>query len=183
MGLVRREEIVDYVTYSERRKLFKEKILKIKEDRRVHVGPYLTFLFENHDTVLYQIQEMMLVEKIVKESDILHEMQTYNELIGGKGEIGCSLLIEIDDAAIRPQKLKELLGLESRMYLTFKNGEKSKAIFDPRQVGEDRISSVQYLKFAANSPDLVGIETDHPAYKFKATFTPAQLAALKSDLI
>ena len=97
MKRVTRQEILDYVTYEERRKQIREKIMKIKELRRINLAGVLSFLFENTDTVRYQIQEMIRVERIVKETDILHEIKTYNELLGDSGELGCTLLIEIDD--------------------------------------------------------------------------------------
>ena len=79
-----------------RRATIRPRVLAEKSRRRVHVGGLLTFLFENQDTVRYQVQEMMRIERIVKEADILHELATYNELLGGHGELGATLLIEID---------------------------------------------------------------------------------------
>ena len=70
MELVTRQEILDYVTYEEQREEFRKKIMKIKGLRRINVGGVLSFLFENTDTVRYQIQEMIRVERIVKEMDI-----------------------------------------------------------------------------------------------------------------
>ena len=100
MKLVTRQEILDYVTYEEQRDKFRKKIMKIKELRRINVAGVLSFLFENTDTVRYQIQEMIRVERMVKETDILHEIKTYNELLGDSGELGCTLLIEIDDLSL-----------------------------------------------------------------------------------
>ena len=91
MKRVTRQEILDYVTYEEQRDKFRKKIMKIKELRRINVAGVLSFLFENTDTVRYQIQEMMRVERIVKETDILHEIKTYNEMLGDSGELGCTL--------------------------------------------------------------------------------------------
>src|SRR3989304_5142542 len=72
MNPVKREEIIDYRTYEEQRAEVRRQMMDIKEARRVHVGKYLTFLFETHDTVRYQILEMMRAEQIVKEADIRH---------------------------------------------------------------------------------------------------------------
>ena len=85
MKLVTRQEILDYVTYEEQRDKFRKKIMKIKELRRINVASVLSFLFENTDTILYQIQEMIRVERIVKETYIQHEINTYNELLGDSG--------------------------------------------------------------------------------------------------
>mgnify|MGYP000219825156 CR=1 FL=1 len=100
MKPVDRSEILDYVTYDERRAELRPRAMAAKATRRVVLaGGTLTFLFENRDTVRYQVQEMMRTERIVKEADVLHELHTYNELLGGPGELGCTLLIEIDDPA------------------------------------------------------------------------------------
>src|SRR5258706_10506883 len=116
-----------------------------KARRRVHLGEYLTLLFENHLTVRYQIQEMMRAERIVKEADIQREIETYNELLGGEGEIGCTLLIEIADPAVRDVKLVEWLRLPERFYMLLGDGTRGWAKFDGRQRGGGRLRPVEYL--------------------------------------
>ncbi|MFT3913162.1 MAG: DUF3501 family protein [Anaeromyxobacteraceae bacterium] len=74
-------------------------------------------------------------------------METYNELVGGKGELGCSLLIEITDPEERAKKLGQWLALPKHLYVKTEDGEKHRARFDERQIGTDRLSSVQYLRF------------------------------------
>jgi hypothetical protein len=182
MKPVQRDEILDYVTYKEQRDQIRSDVLGQKEVRRVHVGEYLTFLFENHDTVLYQIQEMMRVEEIVKESDIVHEMETYNELLGTRGELGASLLIEIDDPNQRDVLLKKWLDLPQHIYAKLDDGEKVYAKFDSRQVGDSRLSSVQYIKFETNGRTPVALGADHPDLTEETELTEAQRQALESDL-
>src|SRR5690606_7249561 len=99
MRKVRREEVLPLAEYEAVRDEFRRKILAQKADRRIHLGPVLTFLFENHDTVLYQVQEMLRAEGIDAEPHIQHEIDTYNELLGERGDLGCTLLVEIDDAS------------------------------------------------------------------------------------
>ena len=130
MKRVTRKEILDYVTYEEQREKFRKKIMKVKELRRINVGGVLSFLFENTDTVRYQIQEMIRVERIVKESEILHEIKTYNELLGDSGELGCTLLIEIDDPDEREEKLTKWLDLPKTLYLTLEDETRDRASFD-----------------------------------------------------
>ena len=98
MQKVLRGEILDFVTYEERRAELRTAAMAEKAVRRVHVGQNLTFLFENTTTVRYQILEMVRAERMVRESDIAHEIETYNELLGGPGELGCTLLVEIPTA-------------------------------------------------------------------------------------
>ena len=184
MKPVQREEILDYVTYGEKRNEIQLSVLKQKEPRRIHLGEYLTFLFENTETIRYQIQEMMRVERIVKEADILHELATYNELLGDAGQLGCTLLIGIDDEQQRDEALTRWLGLLDHMYLRMPDGTQVRASWDPRQVGTDRLSSVQYLKFAAGgvAPIGIGIDLEDPLIGGEMTLSEPQRSALQSDL-
>lgn len=182
MKLVQREEILDYVTYNEQRKTIRDAVLKIKELRRVHLGEHLTFLFENRDTIRYQIQEMMRTEKIVKEVDILHEMETYNDLLGGKGELGCTLMIEIDSSEERDIKLKKWLRLPYHLYAILDDRTRIPASFDERQIGTDKLSSVQYIKFNTGGQIPISLECDHANFSLVTKLTPEQMAALSKDL-
>lgn len=182
MRPVERSELLDYVTYDERRDAERTRVMALKADRRVHLAPYLTFLFENRDTVRYQVQEMMRAERIVKEAEIQHELDTYNELLGGAGELGCTLLIEIETPQERAEKLALWRGLSERLYVELPDGRRVRPSFDPRQVGEDRLSSVQYLKFDTGGDVPVRLGADHPALEGAVALTPAQQAALRRDL-
>ena len=182
MNQVNRTEIIDYVTYEEERDAFRSEVLAIKRPRRIHVGEYLTFLFENKTTIRYQVQEMMRTEKIVRESDILHELETYNELLGVPGELGCTLLIEIDDEAERNVKLRAWLELIQHLYMEVEGGERVRASFDERQVGEERLSSVQYLKFDLKGRSPIAMGSDLPALIVHSELTAEQKAALAEDL-
>jgi Protein of unknown function (DUF3501) len=179
---VERGEILDYVTYQEGRDAFREEIFAVKSERRVHVGEYLTLLFENHLTVRYQIQEMIRAERIVKEADIQHEIDTYNEVLGGDGEFGCTLLIEIDDPAVREVKLKEWWRLPEKIYLRLEDGTRVWATFDERQRGDDRVSSVQYMKFNTGGRVPVAAGVDLPELQVEAGLTGQQREALRKDL-
>lgn len=182
MKPVSRSEIVDYQTYEDERAEFRQRVLEEKRPRRIHVGPNLTFLFENRTTVRYQVQEMMRTEQIVKEADILHELETYNELLGGDGELGCSLLIEIDDEKERAEKLRAWLDLPKHLYAVVEGGERARFTYDPRQVGEERLSSVQYLKLKTGGRVPVALGCDHPGYTVETTLTDEHKAALAKDL-
>ena len=182
MKRVTRQEILDYVTYEEQRDKIRKKIMKIKELRRINVGGVLSFLFENTDTVRYQIQEMIRVERIVKETDILHEIKTYNELLGDSGELGCTLLIEIDDPDERDEKLTQWLELPKHLYLSLEDETRIMASFDERQIGDARLSSVQYIKFNTGGKTPVAIGSDFPLLKAKTALTADQKKALSEDL-
>ena len=182
MKPVERAEIIDYVTYQESRDAFREEIFAVKAPRRVHIGEYLTLLFENNLTVRYQIQEMMRAERIVKESEIQREINTYNELLGGEGELGCALLIEIDDPDVRSVKLREWWRLPEKMYLLLEDGTRVWATFDERQRGDELVSSVQYLKFNTGGRVPVAAGVDLPEFEAETRLTDQPRDALLEDL-
>ncbi len=183
MKPVERSQILDYVTYAEQREQLRPLALQAKAARRVVLAEgTFTFLFENPQTVLYQVQEMMRVERIVKEADILHELQTYNELLGSAGQLGCTLLIGIDDEAERAVKLIDWIDLPKHIYMERADGTRAPATFDPRQVGDERLSSVQYLKFEVGMQAPVAIGIDLPQIDVHVALTTAQREALAADL-
>ena len=179
---VERSQIVDYETYRERRDAERQRILALKRSRRVHLGNVLTFLFENSDTIRYQIQEMLLAERIVREAAIQHELDTYNGLLGGPGELGCALLIEIDDVELRRDKLRRWLALPLHLYVRLEDGGRVRARYDPGQVGEDRLSAVQYLKFDTGGRVPLAVGCDLPELAGEVLLTDEQRQALREDL-
>jgi len=182
MRTVRREEIVDPAAYEKSREAIRPSILEAKRRRRVHVAGVLTFLFENTATIRYQIQEMVRAENMRREGDVQHEIETYNELLGGPGELGCSLLIEIADPTERDAKLRAWLDLPRHLYVRTEDGEKVRARFDPRQVGDDRLSSVQYLRFDVGGRQPIAVGSDLPAFTAETALDGEQREALRQDL-
>jgi hypothetical protein len=182
MRQVSRSEIVDYQSYEDGREAFRRVVMAQKARRRIHVGEHLTFLVENPLTIRYQIQEMMRAERIVRESDIKHELDTYNAILGDDGELGCTLLIEIDDPAERAVKLREWYALPERVYAVLEDGTRIAAAFDPAQRGADRLSSVQYLRFPLNGQVPVAFGVNHPEMRAETRLTEDQRAAIAEDL-
>jgi len=179
---VRRDEILDLPLYDRSRDEIRAAVLEAKRRRRVHVGGVLNFLFENTATTRYQVQEMLRAERITGEAEVSHELETYNDLLGGKGELGVSLLIEIPEPAERDRKLREWLDLPSHLYVKLADGRKVRPTFDPRQVGTDRLSSVQYLKFDVGGEAPVAVGSDLPSFTAEAVLDAEQGKALAEDL-
>jgi hypothetical protein len=176
-------EIKDLAEYELERETWRPQVMALKERRRVRVGDHLTFLFENRETVRYQIQEMLRIERIVKPAEVAHEVETYNELIPAAGELSACLLIEYETPEERDVRLRELLGLENHVWLA-----DAKARFDDRQISTDRISAVQYVKFsltpeqAAQFPSGAKLVVDHPHYQAERVLSPSELTELSGDL-
>ncbi|MCP4225394.1 MAG: DUF3501 family protein [Actinomycetia bacterium] len=180
--LIERNDIVDYQTYEDDRGARRSKVLETKRLRRIHVGKYLTFLFENRETLVYQVQEIMRAEQIVRETAIQHEIEVYNQMLGQPGELGCVLFIEIAEASDRKPLLKRWLGLESTVYVRLEDGSKVYAKYDPSQVGEDRLSAVQYLCFPVGGKTPMAIGTDFQDLAAEVELNTEQRAALAVDL-
>jgi hypothetical protein len=161
-------------------------MLELKDRRRIRVGGHLTFLFENRDTVRYQVQEMMRIERITGANEIAHELETYNELIPAQGELSASLLIEYETPAERNVNLKQLLGLDKHIWIDA-GGERTCSVFDGRQIGETRLSSVQYIKFRLTPKQMAAweqgarIAVDHPYYSVGRELTAAERGELSAD--
>ncbi len=185
MNKVRREEIIDYVTYNEKRQKYTQRVKEIKSIRKIHCGKYLTFLFENHDTIWYQIEEKIYTVKIVNESDIIQTINTYNEILGDEGDLACSLLIKIDNGEERNEKLSKWIELPRKTFVKLEDGEEIFATFDPQQMCQDRLFSVQYLKFKTGGriPVTVGVNMlNFPELDHEIVLTSEQKLALAHDL-
>ena len=189
MRKINREEILSIEEYLKIRATYRLEIQNKKTNRRIFVGPYLNFLFENRDTVKYQILEMILAEKISKEDSIKNEIDTYNEMIPNENELKATLFIEIEDVLERKFKLKELLGLQDEISILIDNKFYIKAVCDKTQIDKDKISSVQFLTFEFShelkekflNSNNVEIVTTHSCCSYKYKLTEIQLNTLKQD--
>ena len=183
-------DVISLEEYSKKRPDFRKHIISMKEPRRVLVGPYLSFLFENKDTMIYQVQEMIHAEKIIKKSAIQHEIDTYNEMVPDAYELKATLLLEIDNPDVRKVKLSELIGLEKEIKLHINRKHEVFAKYDPAQIDPNKLSSVQFLTFtigekytkALLETETLEIVTNHPACSYRALLTDHQINALKEDL-
>ena len=190
MNKIQVTDIMPTDDYNRIRDEYRQRMLDVKKNRRVGVGEYLMFLFENADTMKYQIQEMVRIEQIQNPEAIQHEIDTYNELVPDRDEISASLLIELDDPQARAFKLRELVGLQDSVSMLIDKDYQIHAEFDDRQITDGKISSVHYIKFplgekaadAFLSTESVEILVTHPACSYRQELTPEQLAALKEDL-
>ncbi len=110
-------EILNLVEYEKVRDARRRELIELKKRRRVSVGRYLTFVFENRETVWFQIQEMVRAERIVDEVKIAEEVGVYNTLLPGPGELAATMLIEISEALQIKPVLDKLLGIDTRDYV------------------------------------------------------------------
>src|SRR5688572_24580768 len=117
MRPIDRSEILPIGEYETIRERFRARVIAEKRPRRVRIGEHLSAVFENRDSVMLQIQEMLRTERITSEPGILHEIETYNELLPGKDELSLTLFVEIPAKELRDKMLVELAGLEDHVSL------------------------------------------------------------------
>ncbi len=193
MKAVTLSEVKNIADYEAIRPDFRSRVIAEKERRRLTVGAVFTFLFENHLTVLYQVQEMMRTERIVKEEAIQYEIETYNELIPETGSLGATLMIEFTDPEVRAVELVRLVGIENHIKLVVGDLPPIPGRLDDRQMNDKKISSVQYILFrledvhrkewkTVGDAGKIRIEVDHPHYTHQAPLPPTMVGALAEDL-
>jgi hypothetical protein len=142
---VSRGDLLELGAYEQIRPHFRARLIEEKKRRRFQPCPELSVVFENTDTVLFQVQEMLRTERIVSESAIAHEVETYNELIPADGELSLTMFVEIPDKATRDRRLIELAGLENAVALEI-DGQVVPARSETRGVIEGQTTAVHYMK-------------------------------------
>ncbi|HEY3233696.1 MAG TPA: DUF3501 family protein [Polyangiaceae bacterium] len=189
MKPVERAEVLDLESYEQVREPFRRRIMAEKRVRRVPLGNHMTVLFENHDSVLFQIQEMLRTERISRELAIHHEIDTYNALVPGPNQLSATVFIEYPDHIERDQMLERLVGVEGGFYL-LAAGERQAAIGEKRGERTDRTTAVQYIRFslseraarAIRKGDPLSLGVDHPSYSAEVELSPATVQSLAADL-
>jgi hypothetical protein len=175
--------------YAGMREDMRKRIIELKKHRRVSVGPLVTLVFENRDTLIFQIEEMLRAEQLEAEAKILEEIEVYNSLIPDPGELSATLLIEItEQAEIRPT-LNRLVGLDEHVILEG-GGARARAVFEEGRQEDARIAAVQYIRFrlpealagALARGEPVRLIVDHPAYQHVIELGEATRAELARDL-
>jgi len=186
-----RQAILSFAEYAAIRREQRRHIAEIKRQRRVEVGPFATFYFENYDTMRHQVQEMLHIEK-GGESQIDDELAAYNPLIPQGAELVATVMFEIDDPTRRAATLARLGGIEHRVFLDVA-AERTRGEADPTRENtspEGKASSVQFIRFPFTKGQIAQFKTpgarviagfDHPSYEHMAVLPEPVRAALAAD--
>ncbi len=193
MKPIARDEILNLYEYEKVREARRRDVIALKETRRVQVGRYLSFVFENRATVWFQIQEMIRAERIVDDDKIAEEIGVYNDLLPAPGELAATMFIEIGDpAAIKPV-LDALLGIDTRDYVRMEvAGDGVVGRFETGHSDEElgKLSAVHFVRFAippaarrAFATSEVALVVDHPNERARTVLSEATKASLAEDLV
>ena len=183
-------DIKDLREYEREREAFRTEIIATKRRRRIPLGDLMTIVFENAATMRFQIQEMARAERMLRDEQIAHELETYNELIPNDGELSGTLFIEIDDPQSLAYWLPRLVGIQDHVHLAIGNEVVTGRPQDvERLTRAETTTTVHYLKFAltddeqrAFSDGPVRLVVDHPEYQAAALLTDEQRDELLGDL-
>ena len=183
------DDIVGLAGYEKIREDFRRRIIELKQKRRISLGDRVSLVFENRDTVIFQIQEMLRVERIMDLDKIRDEIATYNELIPDSGELSATLFLEIEDQTHLRDELLRFQDIEEA--ITLRIGRHCvPARFELGRSKEDKISAVQYVRFRFDDQTLeafvCGTRTelviDHRNYQAAVVLQPETQRSLVEDL-
>ena len=184
------DDILGFAAYEQVREKFRNDIIDKKKKRRIALGDRVSVVFENRDTVTFQIQEMLRAEKITDLDKIREEIAVYNELVPDTDELSATLFLEIEDQSHLREDLLKFLGIDQAVFL--KVGERSiQGRFEEGHSKEDKISAVQYVRFpfdpqtrqAFRGGERAELIIDHPNYKAQAVLAPDAQQSLAEDLV
>jgi len=196
MRKIETSEIKDLTAYEKAREGLRSSVIELKKSRRVSLGDHVTVLFENRETVLFQIQEMVRTERIVAEAKVKDEVDTYNGLIPDEGELSATLFIEIPGIARMSHDeqiaaVNRFQGLDRDAVFLSIGKSRIPARFEEGRTKEEKMSAVHFLRFAVppearaalgDAAQAARLIVDHPRYQAGQDLSAAVRAQLRRDL-
>ncbi|HLI02489.1 MAG TPA: DUF3501 family protein [Acidimicrobiales bacterium] len=190
------DDIVDLRAYERQRDDFRTHVIAIKRLRRVAVGPIVTLVFENRDTIRFQIQEMVRAERMLSDEAVLAELETYNPLIPEPGQLSATLFVELTTKVQLEEWLPKLVGIERSIELLLGEGDSARVVrcvveeeHAAQLTREEVTASVHYVRFELSPDEVEAFATgpavlavNHPAYAYGAPLSDETRAELLTDL-
>jgi hypothetical protein len=178
MNLLTPQDLLSAADYERDRPAIRQRIIALKKRRRISVGALVTLMFENRETLLFQIQEMIRAERIFDPGKIQEECDVYNALLPGPDELSATLFIEITDSERIEELLDTFQNIDRADTVALKAGDTSIfANFEAGHSKEDKISAVHFVRFSTTptfrgllaQPEVPAFLTiTHPHYRAEA---------------
>ncbi len=174
---ITRNDLMSLEQYAEKRPVFRQEVLQHKKNRNVALGPNATLYFEDRLTLLYQIQEILRIEKVFEADGIIEELEAYNPMVPSGRNFKATFMIEYTDAVIRTAQLEKMIGIEDLVWMKVEGFEKVWAIADEdlERSNATKTSAVHFMRFEisdemavsikAGSEWLIGVQ--HPVYTYE----------------
>jgi hypothetical protein len=187
------DDIADLRAYERERDEFRRRVIAVKKLRRVAVGTIVSCTFENRLTMRFQVQEMARAERMTTDEQVLHELEVYNRLLPGAGELSVTLFLELTDEAQLRQWLPKLVGIERSVALVLPGGEqvvcRPEAGHAEQLTREEVTPAVHYVRWTLTESQVarvaagpVALAVDHPAYRYRTELTSDTVDELLADL-
>jgi Protein of unknown function (DUF3501) len=186
-------DVLNFFEYEKVRDGMRRRVIECKRARRVPVGRYLSFVFENRETLLFQIQEMCRAERITDDARIQEEIDVYGALLPRRGELSATMMIEIEDKDHIKPVLDRLMGIDTGPHVWMQVGREF-AVPGEFEAGhsdeeEGKLAAVHFVRFAFPGPAIrafrdadVFLVMDHPAERARTRLSVETKAALLGDL-
>lgn len=185
-------DIADTRAYERERDTFRAHVIELKRKRRVHVGTIITLLFENRDTMRFQVQEMARAERIFTDEGIQEELDVYNPMVPEPGQLCATMFIELTSDEEMREWLPKLVGVEQTVQFRLPDGQIVRCAVDPQHASqltrEHVTAAVHYVTFEFTPAQVAAmgegtlLEISHPAYLESVELAPSTLAELLGDL-
>lgn len=186
------DDIKDLRAYERERDEFRKEIIAMKKLRRVQLGDLITLVFENTETMRFQIQEMARIERLITDAQIEHEVSTYNALIPDHRELSATLFLELTNEEQLRKWLPRFVGIQRAVSFWLPDGSRAQCVpQDEERLTRDEITTtVHYLKFPFADEQVASFRAqpgtrlvvDHPAYDAVVELSDEQRAELARDL-
>lgn len=194
MKAVTFQDILSLEDYEAQREERRKKIIQLKSRRRISLGGEISLVFENRETVINQIHEMLRAEKITDREALAHELETYNQLLPRPSALAATLFIELQDPNNIRRELERFLGLDGGEHLWIDLGSDRRvlAVFEAGHSEEGRISSVQYVQFPFGDEERalflepareIAAVIDHPGLRARRVIDPETREELGRDFV
>jgi hypothetical protein len=188
------DDIADQRAYERQRETFRDEVIALKRRRRVGIGPVVTMLFENRDTIRFQVQEMARAERMLSDQAIQGELDAYNPLIPEPGQLSATVFIELTSAEELRQWLPKLVGIERALELRLAGGrvvvDEPEAEHASQLTRDDITAAVHYVRFNLTPADVtafssgpVTLAVNHPHYGQQTVLSEDTRAELLKDLL
>jgi len=182
MEKLTREDLYSLEKYAQIRPEFRSRVIDHKKNRNVPIGPHATLYFEDRQTIQYQIQEMLRIERIFEADGIQEELDVYTPLIPDGTNWKATFMIEFEDSAERKAALAKMIGIERSVQIKVDGFDPVTPIAneDLERETEEKTSSVHFLRFeftpemisAAKQGAAISVAIEHPAYRYQTDVLP-----------
>lgn len=192
MEKLTRQDLMSLEQYAEQRDEIRAQVIEHKKTRRVAIGPHLVLYFEDRQTIRYQVQEMLRIEKIFEAEGIQEELDTYNPLIPDGNNLKCTAMLEYQDVDERKAQLALLGGIEHLVWIRVEGFAPVKVIAneDLDRSTDEKTSAVHFMRFELDNEMMEALHegadlimgVDHHRYQHQAMLTETSRKSLSGDL-